>query len=113
MDNFVRAESRLAYVAETVGLSRFEESDSSFQTRKFAQQLLEYSPIQTLPYLQRWITSYSALAYPYQVVLKDTLKVVTEGPVAKSFIADLKRICAHLGLSYSFAGSQVRNPLHL
>ena len=107
IDRYVTSESNFGFVTETLSLSRVEESDISLRGRKFAQQLLEYTPIQALPFLGRWIRSSEAVGGSYRVGLKDAFEVVTKGPVGKDFFTVLYEICEHLELSHPFADSQV------
>ena len=104
VDSYVASESNVSFIAETLCRSRVDDSG---QARKFVQQLLEYAPIQTLPYLGRWVRSNRGEPSPSQLDLQEALNVVTDGPLGNNFVALLNELCGHLGLSRPFAGSQV------
>jgi len=103
------SESNFSFITEALSLSRVEESNIPRHSQKFTQQLLEYTPIQALPFLERWIRSNEAVPDSYRVGLRQALEVVAKGPLAKDFVTFLYEICGHLDLSHSFADSQVRH----
>ena len=75
---------------------------------KFAGQLLEYARIQSLEYLQRWVKSYfSAQSAPSRLQLQDHLDILAGLPVTEDLISYTRTASSAIGLTNSFADSQV------
>jgi hypothetical protein len=75
---------------------------------KFAGQLLEYAPIQSLEYLQRWVKSYfSSQSAPSRLQLQDHLDTLAGLPVTEDLISYTRTASSAIGLTKSFADSQV------
>jgi hypothetical protein len=79
---------------------------------RFAGQLLEYAPIQTLAHLQRWLKSYfSSKSAQLRLQLQDHLDILAELPVMKDLISYTRTASSAIGLTNSFADSQVSRRL--
>jgi hypothetical protein len=75
-----------------------------------ASQMLEYAPLRSLPYLQRWLKSNINSKTPLQtlVELRRYYETFIGFPAMEDCFSSIRTAVATIGLSSDFASSQVR-----
>lgn len=77
---------------------------------KFAGQLLEYVPIQSLPYLKRWLNSNFPPHAQATFQMGFILELLMELPAKNDLISYTHIASSDIGLTRLFADSQVSTP---
>jgi|SRR5579862_1225866 len=82
-------------------------NDSGFT--KTADQLLEYTPVVSLPYLKRWLAT-NNLVHPVQsapLALLRNIEQLGVVPVLRDFVSYISKVTSLIEMPASFAKSQV------
>ena len=86
-----------------------KESETGRQ-RKMASQMLEYAPLRSLPYLQRWLKAQinSKMCLQTLVEQRKYYETFIRFPAMEDCFSYISKAVATTGLSNDFASSQVR-----
>jgi hypothetical protein len=109
LEAYTSTEPFLGFLQQMFTLFREKPESWPLETQvKFAGQLLEYAPIQSLAHLQRWLKSYfSSQSAQSRLQLQDHWDTLAELPVMKDLISCTRTASSAIGLTNSFADSQV------
>src|SRR5437762_104455 len=112
LDLYLATQSNLLFVGDLLALIRrkFMSADAPHRL-KLAEQILEYAPIQNLPFIQRLLKSHPDRNISNQIGIQETMEVLAELPASADLIAYSRNAGFDLGVSESFSNSQVGNLL--
>jgi len=97
-------------VGDSIALIRrkFASADASHRL-KLAEQILEYAPIQNLPFIERLVMSHPDTNVSNRIGIQETMEVLAELPASTDLVAYSRNAGSDLGVSESFSNSQVGN----
>lgn len=103
-------ESNLRFVQDVAALLVGNKtSESAAYHVKFVGQILEYAPIQTIPYLQRWLESNVDVGRAHLIGFREILKELMTLPTVKDTIAFMENALSN-SFRRSSIDSQVETP---
>src|SRR5436190_21308210 len=110
LDLYLATQSNLKFVGDSIALIRrkFASSDASHRL-KLAEQILEYAPIQNLPFIERLVMSHPDTNVSNRIGIQETMEVLAELPASTDLVAYSRNAGSDLGVSESFSNSQVGN----
>jgi len=110
METYVSNQSRIWFLDQMHRLfGKGQHVDSAFNKTTIAEQILEYMPLQSMPYLRRWLKANGSNPELSQEILKSSLEIFADLSVVADFIDCAQVVCGNLGMGKSFIKSQVSN----
>lgn len=108
LDLYLATQSSLRFVGDSLAFMRRNFMSASPQHRlKLAEQIPEYTPIQSLPLLQRLFKSHPDTDLSNRIEIQKTIEILAELLATDDLIMYSQNAGSDLGVAESFSNSQV------